>query len=211
MDFMKSHCMKIDITKEEVTISRYGKKKKIPLINELYPLFSIKEDKEAKHLKHLTEEHQEIIHNVLKKTMQFLQKNLTNYERINIVQHEVRTIGEPFAFKNYKTPITLRPLVKEHIKDMLKHQIIRPSNGPYRSPVVIVKKKTGELRFCVDYRHLNKQTIKDKYPLSRIDDTLDFLYGAKYFSTIDLFSGYWQIEIAEEVKYKTAFTTKFGH
>ena len=75
---MKSHCMKIDITKEEVTISRYGKKKKIPLINELYPLFSIKEDKEAKNLKHLTEEHQEIIHNVLKKTMQFLQKNLTN-------------------------------------------------------------------------------------------------------------------------------------
>ena len=211
MDFMKSHRMKIDITKKEVTISRFGKKAKIPLTDEPYPLFSIKEDKEANKLKHLKEKDQQIIRNVLEKNENIFAEKLNELGRTNIVQHEVRTTGEPFALKHYKTPITLRPLVKEHIKDMLKHQIIRPSNGPYRSPVVMVKKKTGDLRFCIDYRRLNKQTIKDKYPLPHIDDTLDFLYGAKFFSTIDLFSGYWQIEIAEEDKYKTAFTTEFGH
>ena len=94
---------------------------------------------------------------------------------------------------------------------MLANDIIRPSSSPYGSPILLVKKKDSDYRFCVDYRKLNDNTVKDRYPLPRIDETIDTLHGAKYFSTLDLASGYWQIELDEESKPKTAFTTEFGH
>ena len=121
MDFMNSHRMKIDISKKEVTISRFGKKTKIPLTDEPYPLYSIKEDTEANIIKDLEEKDQNKIRYVLEKNENIFADKLNELGRTNIVQHEVRTTGEPFALKHYKTPITLRPLVKEHIKDMLKH------------------------------------------------------------------------------------------
>ena len=93
---------------------------------------------------------------------------------------------------------------------MVAHNIVRESTSPYAAPVVMVPKKGGELRFCIDYRQLNKATVKDRYPLPRIDDTIDALYGAKYFSTLDLFSGYWQIEIEEADKHKTAVICEYG-
>ena len=147
---MKSHRMKIYISKKEVTISRFGMKTKIPLTDEPYPLYSIKKDTEANNLKHLEKRNQNIISNVLEKSENIFPDKLNELGRTNIVQHEVRSTGEPFALKYYKTPITLSLFVKEHIKNMLKHQIIRPSNGPYRSLVVMVKKKTGDRRFCIE-------------------------------------------------------------
>ena len=94
---------------------------------------------------------------------------------------------------------------------MLDAVVIRPSNSPWSSPLVLVKKRDGSLRFCVDYRKLNSITVKDAYPLPRIDDTLDALGDVKYFSTLDMSSGYWQVEVGEEDKAKTAFTTGKGH
>ena len=88
---------------------------------------------------------------------------------------------------------------------MIEINVIRPSKSPYSSNVVIVRKKDGSIRFCVDFRKLNSKTIKDAYAVPRVEDSLHVLAGAKYFSKLDLRSGYWQVEIKEEDKKKTAF------
>jgi len=88
--------------------------------------------------------------------------------------------------------------------------LIEPAHGAWSSPVVLVKKKDGRSRFCVDYRKLNSVTIQDAYPLSRIDESLDSLAGSRYFSTLDLLSGYWQVPRSLDAQDKTAFITHDG-
>jgi hypothetical protein len=104
-----------------------------------------------------------------------------------------------------RTPEALRPQVWKQLYNMIENKIIRVSSSPYAAAIVMTLKKDGSLRLCIDYRWLNNITIKDKFPLPRIDDTIEALYGARYFSTLDLISGYWQIEIDEADKHKTAF------
>ena len=98
--------------------------------------------------------------------------------------------------------------VQRQITELLSKQLIEPSTSPYGAPVLFVEKKTGELRMVVDYRALNKVTVKNRYPLPRIDDKL---FGAKYFSCLDAASGFHQILLKEADKPKTAFRTPFGH
>src|SRR3954465_13966274 len=93
---------------------------------------------------------------------------------------------------------------------MLEQDIIKASQSPWASPIVLVKKKNGKTRFCVDYRKINKITKRDAYPLPRIDEILDSLENAQWFSSLNLASGYWLVEIREDDKEKTTFTTKFG-
>ncbi|CAG8744292.1 13972_t:CDS:1, partial [Dentiscutata heterogama] len=93
---------------------------------------------------------------------------------------------------------------------MEKDSIIRKSKSPWSSPVILVKKKNGKFRFCVDFRKLNNVTKKDTYPLPRIDDMLDNLGNAQWFMSLDLTSGYWQVEVKKEDKEKTAFITKYS-
>src|SRR5215475_3453521 len=88
--------------------------------------------------------------------------------------------------------------------------VIRKSYGPWASPVVIVEKKDGSNRFCVDYRKINDITITDAYPLPRIDDLLEKFRVAKWFTSMDLASGYWQVQMEEEDITKTAFTCPYG-
>ena len=97
------------------------------------------------------------------------------------------------------------------IAELLERGWIEPSTSPYGAPILFVRKKTGELRLCIDYRALNKITVKNRYPLPRIDDLLDSLGGARYFSSLDLASGYHQIKISPEDVPKTAFRTPMGH
>ena len=116
----------------------------------------------------------------------------------------------PVSGKGYRLTPKEKDQVESQIKDYLAKEWIRPSQSPYAAAILFVQKKDGSLRMCVDYRGLNKTTVKDKYPLPRIDDLVDKLFGATVFSSLDLQSGYHQIRIAEQDVHKTAFITPQG-
>ena len=128
------------------------------------------------------------------------------------VTHRIDT-GEnrPVHQPPYRKGPEARKIVREEVQRMLQDNIIRPSRSPWAAPVVLVKKKDGSIRFCVDYRKLNAVTKRDVYPLPRIDDALDAFSNAKFFSTLDLASGYWQVPIEDEDKEKAAFICEEVH
>ena len=127
-----------------------------------------------------------------------------------LLQHGIETNGPSLRQPYRRQNPAVRREEMAQVQQMLSSDVIRPSNSPWASPVVMVRKKDGSLRFCVDFRQLNAATVKDAHPLPRIDDLLDALRGAKWFSTLDLKSGYWQAPIAEQDKEKTAFRTSSG-
>jgi len=100
---------------------------------------------------------------------------------------------------------------KKQIEEFMAKQFIRPSTSPWEAPVLLVKKKDGSSRLCVDYKVLNKMTMKNKYPLPKIDDLMDQLHGSSVFSKIDLWSGYHQILVKADDVQKTAFRSRYGH
>ena len=101
--------------------------------------------------------------------------------------------------------------LKSQLKELIDKKYIRPSVSPWGAPVIFVKKKDGNMRLCIDYRQLNKMTIKNRYPFPCIDDLFDQLRGATVFSKIDLRSGYHQVRIKDEDIFKTSFRTRYGH
>ena len=129
----------------------------------------------------------------------------------DVVKHHIDTgNAEPIRQRARKLPFHQRGEIQHLVDEMLSRNIIEPAQGPWASPVVLVKKKDGSTRFCVDFRKVNQVTKKDAQPLPRIDDTLDALGTAQWFSTLDLASGYWQVEVEPDDWEKTAFTTSHG-
>ena len=128
-----------------------------------------------------------------------------------IVQHSIDTgDSPPIRQPARRIPFALRGKVNEMVTDMLQQGVIRRSQSPWASPIVLVAKKDSSTRFCVDYRRLNSETKLDVFPLPRIDDTLDLLSNSRYFTTLDLASGYWQVRMAPDSTEKTAFVTHSG-
>jgi len=129
----------------------------------------------------------------------------------DLTQFEINTVDTlPKKQPTRRIPYAAQQEVAQLLKEMQDANVIRPSTSAWASPIVLVKKKDGTLRFCVDYRALNKVTVADAFPLPKIDDLLDQLGKCRYFSTLDLKSGYWQIQVHPSSQAKTAFTTHKG-
>lgn len=124
----------------------------------------------------------------------------------NLVELVIETTASPVKQRYYPLSPALQKHVHAELEQMISDGIVEPSNSPWSSPIVMVKKKSGEWRFCVDYRILNKATVPDAYPLPYISATLDKLRDARYLSTLDIKSAYWQIPIAKDSRPLTAFT-----
>lgn len=176
--------------------------KKIPShLNELFTKSSV----------HLNDAEREEWLQHLLEYQDIFSKGKGDYGRTNLVKHHIDTgNARPIKQPPRRLPFAKQQIEKEEIARMREQNVIRPSTSPWASPVVLVTKKDGTMRFCVDYRRLNDVTVKDAYPLPRVDDCLDSLAGAQWFSTMDLCSGYWQVEMEEESKPKTAFATRSG-
>lgn len=124
----------------------------------------------------------------------------------NLVEHEILTDARPIKQRYYPVSPVKQEMLEAEVKKMLEDHVIEPSRSPWSSPVILVPKKDGTQRFCVDFRQLNAVTKKDAYPLPYISSILDRLRDARYLSSIDIKSAYWQVPIAENSREKTAFT-----
>ena len=162
-------------------------------------------------LPHLSTAEKEKFYTLLISFADVFPDNEDDLGHTEMVKHHIDT-GSATPIRQ---PVRQVPKHKQHeaqklIQRMLDKNIISPSQSPWSSPVILVRKKDGSLRFCVDYRKVNSVTRKDAYPLPRIDDTLNTLAGSSWFTTLDLLSGYWQLEVAENDREKTAFSTRSG-
>src|SRR6185369_14138514 len=163
------------------------------------------------HLTNCTPKQKEELERLLEDNSHMFAEDMTELGETTVYEHRIPT-GDEFAkaqkLRRYSPE--QNEFIKEEVKRMLDAGIIRESQGNWSTNVVIVEKKNGKQRLCVDYRALNSITKEDKYPLPNIQETLDSIAGAKWFSTIDLASGYWQMKVADEDIEKTAFVTAHG-
>ncbi|GBO44171.1 Retrovirus-related Pol polyprotein from transposon 412 [Araneus ventricosus] len=135
--------------------------------------------------------------------------NISELGSTNLTKMDIKEVegSKPVCMKPYKTNAPERAAIKEIVREWRENGIVSDTRSPYASPVLLLKKKTGENRLVIDYRRLNSQTIKDKFPLPKIDDVLEQLHDRIFFTTLDLAHGYLQIPLTENAKQETAFIT----
>lgn len=133
-------------------------------------------------------------------------------KRTHLMKHSLKTSTEvPIQMKPYPIPYALQDKVKRELQQMMDLGIIEETDSPYSAPVVLIKKKDNSLRFCVDFRELNRITVFDPRPMPRIDAILNKISKAKFISKLNLTKGYWQVPLDDDAKRKIAFVTPFGH
>ena len=160
---------------------------------------------------HLTNEEREQLEVLITSYRDIFAESDDQLGTTDLVRHHLDLIdNKPIKLKPHRNAISHKDTISMLIQDMLDQKMIRPSKSPWAAPVVLVKKKDGSIRFCIDYRQLNSVTKKDSFPLPRIDETIDALFGACIFSTLDLRAAYNQVLMAEEDIEKTAFLTHEG-
>lgn len=162
-------------------------------------------------LKDLARDEREKLLKVLKEFSDVFSTSQMDIGCTNVLQHRIDT-GDtaPVATSPRRVPLALEEKVDKLVEDLLANDIIRPSESPWNAPIVIVAKKNGDIRLCVDYRRLNAVTKRVVYPIPATQQLLDCLSGSQFFTTLDLSQGYHQIPVAEEDIPKTAFATRKG-
>ena len=156
---------------------------------------------------HLSPLQQQQLNDLFKEFSDVFSQGEDNLSCTPLLEHTIETHGPPLRQPYRRQNPAVQREEMAQVQQMLASDVIHLSNSPWASVVVIVKKKDGSTRFCVDFRQLNAATVKDAHPLPRIDNLLDALHGARWFSTLGLKSGYWQVPIMERDKEKTAFRT----
>lgn len=148
---------------------------------------------------------------LLDKHQSVFSKHDEDYGCTDTILHQIPTgDAAPIRQRYRQIPPNLYGEVRALLKQMLEADVVRPSSSPWSSPIVLVRKKDGSIRFCVDYRQLNQVTRKDSYPLPRVEEALTSLKKARWYSTLDLAAGYWQVKVDDKDIEKTAFTTPMG-
>ena len=197
------------------------------IVRRTFPILRINQKKEDNWIQHIPEHlkdlykqtcksleydtQRERFAKVLLKHADAFALNKTDLGSCSLVQHKIDTAGAaPVRQPVRRTPKGFEEEEKQYLKEQLEAGIVVPSKSCWASPVVLVRKKDQTVRWCVDYRRLNERTVKDAYPLPRIDMCLDCLGGARWFSMLDLQSGYWQLTLDQKDQHKTAFITKYG-
>ncbi|KAK3105322.1 hypothetical protein FSP39_022517 [Pinctada imbricata] len=160
----------------------------------------------------LTKEESHEVQNLLSKFQHVFAANDFDIGQFNgNIKHKIDTKdAQPIKQKLRRTPMGFEDEEEKHIQQMLERGIIQPSSSEWASPPVLIRKKDGSLRFCIDFRALNKVTTKDAFPIPNLKDCIDTLRGSIYFSSLDMAWGYWQIPMDEKDRHKTAFVTKYG-
>ena len=153
----------------------------------------------------LNKEQQRQVARLLSKYGDIFSKNDVDLGRTGIIKHKIPTgQTQPIKQRPRRVLVNMNEEVDIQIQDMLDKDVIQPSKSPSASSIILVKKKDGTQRFCIDYRHLNDVTIKDAYPLPRIDESLDQLAGNQWFSCLDMNSGYWQVDVDDPDREKNS-------
>lgn len=159
----------------------------------------------------LPPEWKERITKLLNSTPEVFSQHDMDFGHTNKVKHHIK-LSDNTPFKHRARPIHPHDVeaVKKHLQELLDSGVIRESESPFASPIVVVRKKNGSVRLCIDFRKLNSQTIKDAYALPNLEEVFSLLNGSKWFSVLDLKSGYYQVEMDESDKQKTAFVCPLG-
>jgi len=149
----------------------------------------------------LSEDQKPLLYNLLGRNTDVFSCGSGDLGKTDLVRHKINTgDAAPIRQPPRRLPSLKKDEANKAVTEMLEQGLIETSTSPWASPIVLVRKKDGNWRFCVDYRKLNDVTRKDSYPLPRIEDTLDRLAGMQWFSTLDLKSGYWQVEMEPKDK-----------